>query len=244
MTNHQTKRRGFLRDVIVGSAAVATSAAAPLGAAAATADAQAGNDAAVLSSTPAGYAFLMPTEAAFIEAVADHMYPADAHGPGGVDIGIPVFVDRALAGSWGTGDRLYMEGPWQQGVPSQGYQLPLTPAQLFRQGIASTNEACRQQFGGKTFDALAAADKDAVLNALAGGKLAFGNGLPSQVFFGALYECVVQGIFADPIYGGNKDKAGWRLVGFPGVLATHANDIDTYRNKAYPAKFMGIADLA
>jgi len=79
MTNHQTKRRGFLRDVIVGSAAVATCAAAPLGAAAATANAPAGNDAAVLSSTPAGYAFLMPTEAAFIEAVADHMYPADAH---------------------------------------------------------------------------------------------------------------------------------------------------------------------
>jgi gluconate 2-dehydrogenase gamma chain len=24
-------------------------------------------------------------------------------------------------------------------------------------------------------------------------------------------------MFADPIYGGNKDFAGWRLVGFPGA---------------------------
>jgi gluconate 2-dehydrogenase gamma chain len=24
-------------------------------------------------------------------------------------------------------------------------------------------------------------------------------------------------MFADPVYGGNKDFAGWRLVGFPGT---------------------------
>jgi hypothetical protein len=24
-------------------------------------------------------------------------------------------------------------------------------------------------------------------------------------------------MFADPVYGGNKDFAGWRLVGFPGA---------------------------
>ncbi|WP_209312030.1 gluconate 2-dehydrogenase subunit 3 family protein [Bradyrhizobium niftali] len=63
-----------------------------------------------------GYMFLIPSEAAFIEAVADHMFPADAHTPGGVDIGINIFIDRALAGSWGKGDRLYLEGPWRLGA--------------------------------------------------------------------------------------------------------------------------------
>ena len=62
--------------------------------------------------------------------------------------------------------------------------------------------------------------------------------------FNVLYPCVVEGIFSDPIYGGNKDKEGWKLVGFPGVVATHANDIETYRNKPYPVKYLGIADLA
>src|SRR6267378_2044005 len=82
----------------------------------------------------AGYTFLNLAEAAFIEALVDHMVPADELTPKGTDIGINVYIDRALAGSWGKGDRLYMQGPWKVGVPSQGYQLPLTPAQLYRAG--------------------------------------------------------------------------------------------------------------
>jgi hypothetical protein len=35
----------------------------------------------------------------------------------------------------------------------------------------------------------------------------------------------MEGMFADPVYGGNEDFAGWRLVGFPGAQAifTHAD---------------------
>ena len=65
-----------------------------------------------------------------------------------------------------------------------------------------------------------------------------------RTFFEALYQCVVQGIFADPIYGGNKDKAGWKLIGFPGVVATHAKNIVQYKNKPFPVTYLGIADLA
>ena len=68
--------------------------------------------------------------------------------------GLNIFIDRALAGGWGKGDRLYMQGPWQRGTPNQGYQLPLTPAQLYRAGIEATNAHCRKTYGGKTFDRL------------------------------------------------------------------------------------------
>jgi len=85
---------------------------------------------------PKGYVFLTPSEASFVEALADHMVPADALTPSGVALGIPVYIDRALAGSWGKGDRLYLQGPWQKGLATQGYQLPLTPSQLYRAGIA------------------------------------------------------------------------------------------------------------
>jgi gluconate 2-dehydrogenase gamma chain len=61
----------------------------------------------------------------------------------------------------------------------------------------------------------------------ASGKLEFDNGLPSKAFFDALYQCLVQGIFADPIYVGNKNKAGWKLIGFPGVVATRAFRLQT-----------------
>lgn len=228
-------RRGFLKGAVVSGTAAAATVAAPLSATA---------QAAKAADIPPGYVFFTPGEAAFIEAVADHMYPGDAASPGGVAIGINIFIDRVLAAAWGRGDRLYMEGPWQAGVPSQGYQLPLSPAQLFRQGIESTNTACRKKYVGKTFDQLPAAQKEEALVELSTGKMVFDNGLPPGAFFDALYQCVVQGIFADPIYGGNKDKAGWKLVGFPGVVATHARNIVDYNNKAYPAKYLSIADLA
>src|SRR5262249_57083132 len=74
-----------------------------------------------------GYEFLNLAEAAFVDALVDHMVPADELTPKGTEIAINIYTDRALAGAWGKGERLYMQGPWQVGVPSQGYQLPLTP---------------------------------------------------------------------------------------------------------------------
>ena len=37
---------------------------------------------------------------------------------------------------------MYMQGPWDKGVATQGYQSPLTPAEFFRAGIAATNAYC------------------------------------------------------------------------------------------------------
>ena len=67
-----------------------------------------------------GYAFLNLDEAAFVEALVDHMVPADELTPKGTDIGINIYIDRALAGGWGKGDRLYMQGPWKPGVAEPG----------------------------------------------------------------------------------------------------------------------------
>ena len=57
------------------------------------------------------------------------------------------------------------------------------------------------------------------------GKVSFENGPPARTFFTMLYQNVMEGMFADPIYGGNRNKAGWKMVGFPGVLAAHQNNI-------------------
>ena len=90
------------------------------------------------------------------------MVPADELTPKGTDIGINIYIDRALAGGWGKGERLYMQGPWKLGVPSQGYQLPLTPAQLYRAGIEATNAHCRKTYG-KPFDRLDEKQREDVL---------------------------------------------------------------------------------
>ena len=235
MKNDGFNRRSFLKSAVAGTAVVATAALPP------SAEAQQG--ATAPANVSPGYAYLNLEEQAFIEAVVDHMVPADALSPKGTDIGINIFIDRALAGSWGKGDRLYMQGPWQQGVPSQGYQLPLTPAALYRAGIAAANAACTKSYG-KAFDKIGAAQREEFLLALRGGKVTFENGPPARVFFVMLYQNVMEGMFADPIYGGNRDKAGWKMVGFPGVIANNRVNIATYRDKRVPGDPTSIADVS
>jgi gluconate 2-dehydrogenase gamma chain len=227
-------RRAFLKSAVAGGAAAAAvnlpqRAEAQPAAAAATAN--------------AGYAFLNPEEGAFIEAVVDHMVPADELTPKGTDIGLNIFIDRALAGGWGKGDRLYMQGPWKPGVPSQGYQLPLTPAELYRTGIAAANAQCVKTYQ-KSFDKLTEAQREEFLLALQGGKVTFENGPPARVFFTALYQSVMEGMFADPMYGGNKNKAGWKMIGFPGVIAVNYQNVEKYRDKLFPNNPVGISDMS
>jgi gluconate 2-dehydrogenase gamma chain len=171
------------------------------------------------------------------------MIPADDLTPKGTDIGLNIFIDRALAGGWGKGDRLYMQGPWKRGTPNQGYQLPLTPAQLYRAGIEATNAYCRKTYG-KTFERLDEKQREEVLVGLSTAKITFGNGPPVRTFWGVLYQTVMEGMFSDPIYGGNRNKAGWKLIGFPGVVAVHRENVEKYRGKKYTAEILGIADLS
>jgi gluconate 2-dehydrogenase gamma chain len=229
-------RRGFLKGALAGSTAAATAGAAP----AALAQSVAARPAA---DTPAGYQFLRPAEGAFIEALVDHMVPADNLSPKGTDLQINVYIDRALAGAWGRGDRLFRQGPWKRGLPQQGYQLPLTPAELMRAGIEAANAVVRKSYG-KNFDQITPAQREEFLKALDGGKIAFDRGPPAGTFWAMLYQTVMEGMFADPIYGGNRDKAGWKMIGFPGVIATHARNITTYKNKPYTTAPQGIADVS
>jgi gluconate 2-dehydrogenase gamma chain len=240
MKNDAFDRRAFLKTAVAGSAV----AAVPLPASAQAQPKTAPADRpAAAPAAPPVYSFLNPDEAAFIEAVVDHMVPADPHSPKGTDLGLNVYIDRALAGGWGKGERLYMQGPWRAGVPSQGYQLPLTPAELYRTGIAAANAACVKAYG-KTFDKLAPAQREAFLLDLRAGKAALEGGPPPRVFFATLYQNVMEGMFSDPIYGGNRDKAGWKMLGFPGVIAVHYQNIEKYRNKQFPNDPVGIADMS
>ena len=190
-----------------------------------------------------GYIFLNQDEAAFVEALVDHMVPSDKLSPGGIALGINVFIDRALAGSWGKGDRMYLQGPWKHGTPSQGYQLPLTPSELYRSGILAANGVCVTQHK-KTFDKLTELQREEFLLALSTGKIEFGSGPFASEFFDVVYQTVMEGMFADPIYGGNRDKAAWKMIGFPGVIETNSLNIIKYRNKKFNSEPLSIADMS
>ena len=232
-------RRDFLSGVGLAGAAAALSPAPP---AMAQTPVQAKEQPAAPQA--AGYTYFKPTEVQFIEALVDHMVPKDELTPSGTDIGIATYIDRALAGSWGKGDRLYMQGPWGKGTPNQGYQLPLTPAALYRAAIAGSNVHCRKTFG-QSFDRCSAQQKETFLKDLQAGKINLDGGLPGRVFFGVLYENVMEGMFADPIYGGNRDKIAWKMLGFPGVMANNAENVKKYNDgRRFTANPVSIADMS
>jgi gluconate 2-dehydrogenase gamma chain len=235
MKNEPFDRRAFLKSAVAGSAAAVTVSLPQ--------SAEAQQRAAAAPPAHPGYTFLNLEEAAFVEAVVDHMIPADALSPKGTDLGVNIYIDRALAGGWGKGDRLYMQGPWKTGTPSQGYQLPLTPAELYRAGIKAANAYSVKTYG-KTFDKITQAQREEYLLAWQAGKVSFEGGPPARTFFGMLYQNVMEGMFSDPIYGGNRDKAGWKMIGFPGVIATHAQNIEKFRDRKYVADTVSISDMS
>jgi gluconate 2-dehydrogenase gamma chain len=234
-------RREFLGGAgVAGAAAAAAHALSPV----APASAQTPPTPQSAAPQPAGYTFLKPQEVQFVEAVVDHMVPKDELTPSGTDIGIATYIDRALAGSWGKGDRLYRQGPWGKGTPNQGYQLPLTPAALYRAAIAGCDAYCRKTFG-QTFAKCTSEQKETFLKDLQAGKITLEGGLPGRTFFGVLYDNVMEGMFADPIYGGNKDKIGWAMLGFPGVMANNAENVKQYNDgRRFAAKPVSIADMS
>jgi gluconate 2-dehydrogenase gamma chain len=237
MNDEPSNRRSFLKGAIAGSAAAVTGVLpGPVQAQSTTASQNS------VSANP-GYQFFNLEEQAFIEAVVNHMIPADDLSPKGTDIGVNIYIDHALANGWGKGERLYNHGPWKKGLPTQGYQSPLTPAELYRVSITKSNLACTERYG-KWFDQISDGQRQEFLVALSSGKVDFKDGPSSKTFFDMLYQNVMEGMFSDPMYGGNQNKAGWRLIGFPGAISLHAQDVETYLNKKYTAPIFGIADLS
>lgn len=161
-----------------------------------------------------------------IEAAVAHLIPADESGPGALEAHVPAYIDRQLAGAWGAGERLYRSGPWQAGKPGQGYQLPFTPAELFRNALRTIAADLAKSNRGK-FSRLDPQQQDAYLGALENESRDLG-GVPSDVFFQVLLDMTVEGFFADPVYGGNNDMIGWKLIGFPGAYANYYEFVDQH----------------
>jgi gluconate 2-dehydrogenase gamma chain len=239
MADDAIPRRGFLK----GAGAAGAAAATILTGRSEPTQAQAPTGQAAATSPPAGEAYLTltATEAAFLSAAYDTFIPTDTLSPSGTDCGLVTYMDRQLAGAWGMGARFYRSGPFLPGKPEHGYQLPLTPREYFGAGIKAANAWTRKTYG-KDFDRLAPAERDAALKAMEAGKAAFAD-LTAKPFFEALYQSAMEGFFADPIYGGNRDKVSWRMVGYPGLPASYGAKAEAYRGKKLNIEPQSIADF-
>ena len=192
---------------------------------------------------PGPWVFFTADEASLIEAAVDRLIPPDDRGPGGKDVGCAIFIDRQLAGPYGHAAGLYTRPPFMQGVATQGYQLPDSPAARYRAGLKALADHIKGAFGGKMFHELAPAAQDKVLAGLEDGSIVLKD-VKGADFFTLLLQDTQEGFFADPIYGGNRDMAGWKLVGFPGARYDYRDWVGRH-NVAYPlppVSIMGRSD--
>jgi len=186
-------RRAFLARAAVGAGAVAGAGLAPE--AIAQNHGQHKERPAQSHSNAAMHgAFFNQEDAATVAAFTDRLMPGAEGKPGARDAGVLNYIDLALAGAYADLQDFY------------------------RRGLEQLDAHCRQT-RGKSFRQLEAAQQDEVIAALEQGKAAGFTWPGAQEFFNTLRTHTMEGMFADPVYGGNKDFAGWRLVGFPGAQA-------------------------
>lgn len=194
-----------------------------------------------MSAQEHAYGYLTEPEVRFLDAAVARLIPADDLGPGAKEAGVADFIDRQLVSFWGTHGRNYRMGPWREGTPQQGFQSRLTPQEIYRAGIRETNLHCVRRYG-KAFEFLPPEQQDAVLRALEVGEAAL-ESLSSQLFFTLLLRNTMEGFFADPVYGGNRDKIGWKLIGFPGLPASNYAELLERHNVPYRVEPVSILDV-
>ena len=192
-------------------------------------------------SDPQAYGFLTKPEVQFLDAAVERLIPTDELGPGARDAGVTYYIDRQLTSTWGMHGRNYRSGPWHPGTPQQGFQSRLTPQEIYRFGIAETDAHCKQQYG-KAFRLLSGEQQDEVLKALEKDAIELPS-LPAKLFFGFLWRNTEEGFFSDPMYGGNRDKAGWRLLSFPGVAASNYGELLYSQTGPYRVEPVSILDI-
>jgi gluconate 2-dehydrogenase gamma chain len=217
MSQHDESRRKFLLGAAVGAVAgktlVGEAVAQPMahGAAGERAGAPAH-----MQAMPGGHgAFLNDVDGATVAAFAERLMPGAPGKPGATEAGVLNYIDLALAGAYADLQDFY------------------------RRGLAQLDAYCRKTYS-KPFRELAAAQQDEVIGALAEGKASEFAWPSAQAFFATLRVHTIEGMFSDPVYGGNKDFAGWRLVGFPGAQMAYSTEDMLSREPFTRAPFLGL----
>ena len=159
--------------------------------------------------------FFTREEALDVAAAAAQIFPTDDSGPGANEAGVVIYIDRQLAGPYGRDRYRYTQPPFETGVPEQGYQGKQTPAEVYREGLKQIEGLHR----------LGPDEKRAALSRIERSR-----------FFQLLRTHTIEGMFCDPMHGGNADMIGWQLIGFPGPRMSYTDEVAEYHGRAYRPK--------
>jgi gluconate 2-dehydrogenase gamma chain len=167
--------------------------------------------------------FFTQAEALMVAATCTRIFPSDETGPGAREAGAVIFIDRQLAGPWGRDRYRYTRAPFNDDAPEEmGYQGKATPREIYRQGLK----------GLAGFAKLTPAQQDARLKEIETGR-----------FFNLLRRNTIEGMFCDPLHGGNVDMVGWQMIGFPGPRMSNFAEIEMYRGEEFRPKPMSLRQV-
>jgi len=156
--------------------------------------------------------FFTETEALIVAAAASRIFPTDESGPGAKEAGVAIYIDPSLPGSYGHDRFRYTQPPFEDAPTQFGYQGQATPRQIYREGLK----------GLRHFHLLPFAEQDKALQEI-----------ESSTFFSLLRQNTIEGMFCDPMHGGNAGMVGWQLVGFPGPRMSNYDDVDKHYGEAF-----------
>ncbi|MBP1932379.1 gluconate 2-dehydrogenase subunit 3 family protein [Ammoniphilus resinae] len=169
-----------------------------------------------------------------VEAATERIFPADEIGPGAKDLGVAYFIDHQLSGDWGFNARDYMQGPFYKGEAVQGYQGRLKRREIFDIALQEMNNYSRSKYQ-KRFYELTGEQQDEVLTAFQNDEVKITTISPSG-FFNTLRTATIQGVYADPLYGGNRNMDGWKMKNFPGNQMAYTDIIEDEKLAKIPPK--------
>ncbi|MCR8635805.1 gluconate 2-dehydrogenase subunit 3 family protein [Paenibacillus radicis (ex Xue et al. 2023)] len=149
------------------------------------------------------------------EAAAERIYPKDDIGPGAAELGVAFFIDHQMASPWGINAREYRIGPFIKGEVTQGDYQIIQRNELFTMGLQAMEEASKKKYT-KSFVDLSDEEKDAILTSLEKGEIQVINDVTGKTFFNLLRRVTLEGVYSDPVYGGNKNMMGWKMRKYPG----------------------------
>lgn len=170
--------------------------------------------------------FFYPEEYQTTAAAAERIFPKDDLGPGAMELNAAIYIDHQLNSGWGVNEKDYKLGPYYKPDPTQGEQNKLYRKDLFRLGLKELNTYSNKNYK-KKFTELEANEQDEVLAAFEKGKASSLSGASSSAFFQLLRTLTIEGVYADPLYGGNKEMLGWQMRKYPGSRMSYTKEIQS-----------------
>ncbi|MCA9881112.1 MAG: gluconate 2-dehydrogenase subunit 3 family protein [Thermomicrobiales bacterium] len=193
--------------------------------------------------------FFNPHEAATVDAIVSRILPGDADDPGAHEAGVVFYIDRALSGAnLGYTLKTYTQGPFpivqeepvsveaassrdiydyvnvaSDQISRYGYQSVLSPQEIYRRGLTALDSYAQSKHQQDFVD-LTADEQDAILGEMQEDKATGFEGPSGRAFFTQLRNDTIEGMFGDPMYGGNQGLVGWKLIGYPGAQRFYTPD--------------------